>query len=125
MTVILALKGAEVWALDVSEAAIERQRLMARENGVENSITAVLGAGEDLPLPSQSFDVVFGSEVLHRLTDALDAPSLELRRVLKPDGLAAFSEPVLRSNHVQRPHLDPPPRQNRGTLPYGRRSHRG
>jgi ubiquinone/menaquinone biosynthesis C-methylase UbiE len=59
MTVILALKGAEVWALDVSEAAIERQRLMARENGVENSITAVLGAGEALPLPSQSFDVVF------------------------------------------------------------------
>jgi len=100
MTVILALKGAEVWALDVSEAAIERQRLMARENGVENSITAVLGAGEDLPLPSQSFDVVFGSEVLHHLTDALDAASLELRRVLKPDGLAVFSEPVLRSKLI-------------------------
>ena len=76
MTVILALKGAEVWALDISEAAIERQRLMARENGVENSITAVLGAGEDLSLPSQSFDVVFGSEVLHYLTDALDAAAL-------------------------------------------------
>jgi len=68
MTVILALKGARSLGLDVSEAAIERQRLMARRNGVENSITAVLSAGEDLPLASQSFDVVFASEVLHHLT---------------------------------------------------------
>lgn len=100
MTVILALKGAEVWALDVSEVAIDRQRLMARENGVENSITAVLGAGEALPLPSDSFDVVFGSEVLHHLTDSLNAASVELRRVLKPEGFAVFSEPVLRSKLV-------------------------
>jgi len=57
ITVFLALKGAEVWALDVSVAAIERRRVMARRNGVENSITAVLGAGEDLPLPSQSMRI--------------------------------------------------------------------
>jgi SAM-dependent methyltransferase len=42
----------------------------------------------------------FGSEVLHHLTDALDAASLELRRVVKPDGLAVFSEPVLRSKLI-------------------------
>ena len=44
--------------------------------------------------------MVFGSEVLHHLTDTLDAASLELRRVLKPDGLAVYSEPVHRSKLI-------------------------
>jgi SAM-dependent methyltransferase len=72
----------------------------ARRQNSARVPTAVLRAGEDLPLPSQSFDVVFGNEVLHHLTDALGAASLELRRVLKPDGLAVFSEPVLRSKLI-------------------------
>jgi 2-polyprenyl-3-methyl-5-hydroxy-6-metoxy-1,4-benzoquinol methylase len=95
MTVILALKGARVSAIDISEAAMAYQCELARQNQVQ--IQGVVGAIESMPFPNRSFDVVFGNEILHHVTDSLEVVSGELLRVLEPNGIAVFSEPILRS----------------------------
>lgn len=46
---------------------------------------------EDMTLPTASFDLVFGSGILHHL--ALDVSLKEIRRVLRPGGKAIFFEP--------------------------------
>ncbi|MFQ6030380.1 MAG: class I SAM-dependent methyltransferase, partial [Dehalococcoidia bacterium] len=73
-TVLLILKGAEVWAFDLSFEAIRLQRQMAVANGVEDRLHPVVCAAEELPFADACFDIVFGSAILHHLPDSL--PSL-------------------------------------------------
>lgn len=100
ITVILALKGARVSGIDISEAAIAYERELARQNNVQ--IDGVVGAIESMPFPDHSFDIVFGNEILHHVTDSLEIASRELKRVLEPNGVAVFSEPVVRSKWLER-----------------------
>lgn len=75
-------RGAEVFALDPSEVAIERlnQRLRLGDR-------AVLGWAQEIPFPDESFDAVVVSEVLEHLDDeTLEASLHEVRRVLRPGG---------------------------------------
>ena len=101
-TVLFALKGAEMWALDLAVEALRRQRLMAQANGTDVRTHHVASSCDALPFPDDSFDVVIGIGILHHLQDDLDTPTSEVARVLKKDGHAVFEEPIARSRLLWR-----------------------
>ncbi len=92
ITAWLALKGASVTARDVSPGMIEVAGRVARRLRVEDRIAFDAGPGESLPYDGDSFDAVFGHDVLHHLD--LKPAAREIRRVLRPGGRAVFAEPL-------------------------------
>ncbi len=87
--VTLARRGARVAAFDLSAGYLHEARARARANGV--SIRFVRADAECLPFPDRSFDRVWGNAILHHLD--LPAAARELRRILRPGGVAVFCEP--------------------------------
>jgi SAM-dependent methyltransferase len=87
--VVLARAGATVTAFDLSPGYVSEARERARANGV--GVECVVADGEELPFPDASFDAVWGNAILHHLD--LTRAGRELRRVLKPGGVAVFCEP--------------------------------
>jgi SAM-dependent methyltransferase len=87
--VVLARRGAEVTAFDLSGGYLTEARRRSEANGV--TIRFVQADGERLPFPDGSFDRVWGNAVLHHL-DVVVA-GRELRRILRPGGVAVFCEP--------------------------------
>ncbi|HEX8355406.1 MAG TPA: class I SAM-dependent methyltransferase [Pyrinomonadaceae bacterium] len=106
-TVMLALRGADVKALDISPDLIEVARRRLAANRVEGSVEFIVGSAHDLPLPDESVDVVFGMAILHHLDLSLSAR--EVRRVLRKGGRAIFQEPVRNSKFIK---------LVRGLIPY-------
>ena len=101
-TVLLALKGAEVCAFDLSEQAIRLQDKMARANGVHERIHLVVCAAEEFPFAKNSFDLIVGAAILHHIPDHLaDLPS-QLAHSLRHNGRALFVEPVVLSRTLGR-----------------------
>jgi ubiquinone/menaquinone biosynthesis C-methylase UbiE len=87
--VVLARRGANVTAFDLSPGYLAEAAGRALANGVD--VELVQADGERLPFADSSFDGVWGNAVLHHLDLTVAAP--ELRRVLRPDGVAVFCEP--------------------------------
>jgi SAM-dependent methyltransferase/uncharacterized tellurite resistance protein B-like protein len=87
----LAKLGARMTAIDISDVAIEESRKVARREGVDGVDFRVMNA-EDLAFDSSTFDLVCGSAILHHLV--LVRAYAQLARVLKPDGVAVFLEPL-------------------------------
>jgi ubiquinone/menaquinone biosynthesis C-methylase UbiE len=59
------------------------------------NVTFGLAGAEDIPAADGSFDVVFMFKSLHHVPlDKMDRTLAEIRRVLRPGGLAYISEPV-------------------------------
>lgn len=87
--VVLARRGAAVTACDLSPGYLAEVRARARANGVV--VNCIAADGECLPFPDRSFDAVWGHAILHHL----DVPTAarELRRVLRPGGVAVMCEP--------------------------------
>ncbi|KQV49662.1 class I SAM-dependent methyltransferase [Massilia sp. Root335] len=82
----------KVVAYDLSAAMLETVAAEARKRGLDNIVTK-RGAAEALPCPSGSFDVVATRYSAHHwgaFTDGL----AQMRRVVKPDGLALFMDVV-------------------------------
>ena len=90
LTVWLALAGATVFALDVSEEALKATARRAAAAGVRDRVHLLAGSFEELPLAAKSVDRVIGSLVLHHV-DAASA-GREIARVLSIEGRGAFSE---------------------------------
>jgi len=88
-SVVLARRGAHVTAFDLSPGYLAEARARASANSV--SVGLVCADGERLPFADASFDRVWGNAVLHHLD--LGRAARELRRVLRPGGLAVFCEP--------------------------------
>ena len=88
-SVVLARRGARVTAFDLSAGYLREARQRATANGVR--VAFVQADGERLPFAGASFDRVWGNAVLHHLDMAKAAN--ELRRVLRPGGVAVFCEP--------------------------------
>ena len=111
---LLPLNGARVLELGCGKA--EKTRLISQQGRVA-SITALevdeiqharnlqvgdlpnvsfcLGGAEAIPAADASFDIVFMFKSLHHVPmDRMDQALTEIRRVLKPGGLAYLSEPV-------------------------------
>jgi ubiquinone/menaquinone biosynthesis C-methylase UbiE len=90
-SVFLALHGAEVRALDVSEGMVEVTRALADRHGVGQRVQAQACRIEDMQFPDDYFDLIFADGVLHHLDMTQAVPNLV--RVLKPGGRGVFIEP--------------------------------
>src|ERR1051326_43211 len=88
-SVVMARRGAVGTAVDLSAAYLAEARRRAEANDV--CIDLVQANGECLPFPDDAFDRIWGSAVLHHLD--LSVAARELRRVLRPGGVAVFCEP--------------------------------
>jgi SAM-dependent methyltransferase len=82
--------SADVVAIDISPVAIERARVDAQVRGLQIDLRVM--DAETLEFRSASFDVVCGKAILHHLD--LERAYSEIARVLKPDGVAIFWEPL-------------------------------
>lgn len=94
-TVLLARRGAEVCALDISEALIQVAKRRLEVNGISGGVKFCVASAYEIPLPDESVDVVFGMAILHHLE--LEPAAREVRRVLRKGGRAIFKEPVRNS----------------------------
>ncbi len=88
VAVTAARAGAQVKALDLSPALLERARWNAATAGVAVEFTE--GDVETLPYPDASFDVVL-SQYGHMFAPRPEVAVGEMLRVLKPGGRIAFS----------------------------------
>jgi len=88
-SVVLARRGAEVTAFDLSAGYVREARLRAKANSVV--LNPVQADGERLPFADACFDRVWGNAILHHLR--LPIAGQELARVLRPGGIAVFCEP--------------------------------
>lgn len=86
-TSFVAVTGAQVTAIDLSEELLAR----ARANNKNSNAVFTSGDVHKLCFSDNSFDVVFGSSVLHHLDVA--KAFTEIFRVLKPGGRIVFAEP--------------------------------
>lgn len=83
--------GRRLTALEVDEIAHQKNmQIIDLPN-----VTFGLSGAQEIPLEDESVDVVFMFKSLHHVPLELMEPSMhEIRRVLKPGGLAYISEPV-------------------------------
>jgi SAM-dependent methyltransferase len=87
----IARRGGLVTGIDISEVGIAKATAAAREAGVTGADYLVMDA-ENMTFPDATFDLVIGEGILHHLD--LDRSYSEISRVLRPDGLAVFMEPL-------------------------------
>jgi ubiquinone/menaquinone biosynthesis C-methylase UbiE len=88
----LAGQVGKVVAYDLSAPMLETVAGEARKRGLDNLVTKQ-GAAEALPCPDGSFDVVATRYSAHHWGVFRDGLA-QMRRVLKPDGLALFMDVV-------------------------------
>lgn len=80
----------ELVCINISEAELEEGRAQAGQGTLQPSFQIM--DAHALQFPDHHFDIVFGSGILHHLD--LGLALKEVRRVLKPDGLMIFFEPL-------------------------------
>ncbi len=81
----------QVTGIDISDVAIQQAERIAAHRNLPN-VNFHVDNAEDMHLADASVDVVVGSGIIHHL----DIPKSvqELRRVLRPGGVAIFAEPL-------------------------------
>jgi ubiquinone/menaquinone biosynthesis C-methylase UbiE len=89
--IYFALQGAKVTATDISPEMCALCQQTARTHGVE--VEAVATPVELLQVPEAHFDVVYGANLLHHVSD-IDAALAAVRRALKPGGRCFFWDPL-------------------------------
>lgn len=87
-------ESGKVTGLDFTEAMINKANGNAKKLGYTN-IEFVQGDIEEMPLPSNTYDVVVSNCVLNLVPDKIKSFS-EIRRVLKPGGHFCVSDVVLK-----------------------------
>jgi 2-polyprenyl-3-methyl-5-hydroxy-6-metoxy-1,4-benzoquinol methylase len=103
-SILMALRGAQVVALDLSSAAIEAARIRAAKHGVQDRIQFhVLPA--ELFQSEQKFDVVTAFALLHHIIPVLDVTLDQLKRFGKPGARYFFVEPVAPSRVLRKIRL--------------------
>lgn len=80
-----------ITGIDISPVAVAAATERAAQLGASNMNFAAMDA-EAMTFPDQRFDVVFGSGILHHLN--IDRGVKEISRVLRPGGVAIFTEPM-------------------------------
>lgn len=123
----LGPEGLRLQALDYNPDYCHIARLRAKRYDL--SLPIVVGAGEQLPYPAASFDLVACMDVLEHVTDA-PAVLGEIHRVLKPGGLALTTVPnrhAFRDPHYHLPLINwlPRPLAERIVQVAGRSKHGG
>jgi len=85
-------RGARIVATDRTETHFPLLRRRLSESGASERVVCLPMAPEDEAMPAESFDLVTGASILHRLTDP-DRALANTFRLLKPGGHAVFMEP--------------------------------
>lgn len=88
--IYLAKQGASVVGIDVSDGMLSFARRLAQRHGVTIETRQVVS--DTIPAGDNEFDLIYGNGVLHHvpLTSAMP----ELARVMKPEGIGCFIEPL-------------------------------
>ncbi|HUW25210.1 MAG TPA: class I SAM-dependent methyltransferase [Gallionella sp.] len=90
-TRIVARKAATVLALEVDETQLAKNLTIT---GLPN-VRFAHGGAENIPAADSSFNIVLMFKSLHHVpVELMDSAFSEIRRVLKPGGVAYISEPV-------------------------------
>lgn len=91
MAVAMALRGADVVAIDPDPAHLEATRQLALERGAGSALDIREGDITALDAEGDSFDLVWCSRVLHHIPD-MTLATRELARVTRPGGRVAVRE---------------------------------
>jgi SAM-dependent methyltransferase len=99
-TILLAMRGARVIALDISPELMQlaRRRFEVMQVPTQN-VRFMVGSAYETGLPDESVDVVFGIGILHHLD--LKLAQKEVYRLLRKGGIAVFQEPVRDSKFIR------------------------
>jgi ubiquinone/menaquinone biosynthesis C-methylase UbiE len=83
--------GCQVTGLDATEKMINEAIKRTEKEGLADSITYKLGNALDMPFKAESFDIVWGQDAWCYTTDK-EKLIQESHRVLKPQGIIAFTD---------------------------------
>lgn len=116
ISLVLARRGGQITLLDNSETAINISKALFARHGLD--ATFVLASAFGMPLPDNSFDVVWNAGVLeHFLFEDQVRMLQEMLRVLKPDGTLVTFNP---SHDGRIYRLGKYLRERTGQWPFGR-----
>lgn len=96
--VFLALTAPSGARIDGIDLSIELLAQASARFPAGGNVRLCCGNVEKLPYPDASFDVVYGSSILHHVN--LRPTLQEAQRVLKPGGRIVFAEPNLMNPHI-------------------------
>lgn len=88
----MARRGLHVVAVDLSLTPIIQARKLVNDHHMGARVFFIQANAEEMPFVAHSFRVVHGKAILHHLN--LGMASRELKRILRPNGRAVFSEPL-------------------------------
>jgi SAM-dependent methyltransferase len=91
-TMLLAMLGARVVAVDVSEKSLEATRARVCDNKLHQNVILVHADPSAIPVQDSKVDGVLCAATLRRLDSIVVAR--QIRRILKPGGIAVFVEQV-------------------------------
>lgn len=86
--------------LDGAQVMLSLARNAIQEAGVENRVELVLGDAKSVPLPNESFDLVFSNSILHHLLDPIPFWR-EVKRLVRPGGLVFLCDLVRPRNQAE------------------------
>src|SRR6266545_2556226 len=102
--VLLALRGAFVTGIDISERAVEAARVRAAHHQVDGRTEFICAPVELLPT-TRTFDIMIDQAILHHVVSELDATFRAICRVTVPGAYCVFVEPVNLSPNWRRLRL--------------------
>jgi SAM-dependent methyltransferase len=91
-TVILAALGAKVISVDISDQNLELTARRVQANGIDQNVTLIQSDAMTIPVDDSQADGVLCVAILHHVDCIVTAR--QIRRILKPGGIASFLEPV-------------------------------
>jgi len=101
LSIVLAKRGAKVWAFDISKVSALVAKRRFAVNGTKDSCLILCASAFALPFKDNSFDHVVGVAVLHHVWFDMEQIGREIFRVLKSSGTAVFQEAFGNSRLLQ------------------------